>query len=494
MGGLFPQVEPDAELTVEELDGRERVTSNHPSFEATFDSNTPPGVELMMGYVKAGFGRLFGSAAEASACVGREVHPAPMGTVSKIKEDGSWKHRPIQDLRRNSVNAAVRLPERQVLPRPIDHALDLVNLNAARKEGESLMVLVLDFKDAFMSIPLHEAEQPFNCTKLAQVIPRGRDALDADEPDKGSFIVWRVLGFGGKPNPLVYSRAASFAMRTGQALFHQSLSRSSVVARAQLYVDDPAVVIKGPRCDAVQGLDLLLMWWLALGIPLSWAKGALYEGAATHDWIGVRFTPREDGCVVMELPTKFLSEFVAQLEPFCRTDGGVPLREAEQLVGRAGRVAYVVPAARPFVSGLYAALSAAKRDIRMGKSKTLGRLVPSRRFACSACWLRALVLGGDRALFPLQRRVVSGGPLPAVASGWVAQFDASTTGGGAILRSGGRIAEYFSIRWSTEAVKVLGVHVADSKYQSFWEFLMVLLVLLVWGARFTDKELAIVGG
>ena len=26
-----------------------------------------------------------------------------MGTVSKQKEDGSWKHRPIQDLRRNRV-------------------------------------------------------------------------------------------------------------------------------------------------------------------------------------------------------------------------------------------------------------------------------------------------------------------------------------------------------------------------------------------------------
>ena len=111
------------------------------------------------------------------------------------------------------MNAAVRLPERQVLPRPIDHALDLVNLNSAREEGESLMVLVLDFKDAFMSIPLHEDEQPFNCTRLAQDITLGRPPIDADEASQGSCIVWRVLGFGGKPNPLVYSRAASFAMR-----------------------------------------------------------------------------------------------------------------------------------------------------------------------------------------------------------------------------------------------------------------------------------------
>lgn len=136
-----------------------------------------------------------------------------------------------QDLRRNSVNAAVRLPERQVLPRPIDHAMDLVNLNEARGEGESLMVLVLDFKDAFMSIPLHAAEQPFNCTQLAQPIRLGREQLDEAEATEGRCIVWRVLGFGGKPNPLVYSRAASFAMRSAQALFRQSLTKSAVTAR-----------------------------------------------------------------------------------------------------------------------------------------------------------------------------------------------------------------------------------------------------------------------
>ena len=135
VGGLFPTVAPDAELSVEELDGLERIKANHPSFEATFESDTPPGVELMVSYVNAGFGlpRAVGSpfrrhsaakvlgppfahclpkgtrtsqgklhvdVSHASAAVGREVHPAPMGTVSKLKDDGSWKHRPIQETKR----------------------------------------------------------------------------------------------------------------------------------------------------------------------------------------------------------------------------------------------------------------------------------------------------------------------------------------------------------------------------------------------------------
>ena len=48
-----------------------------------------------------------------------------MGNVTKLRPDGSAKHRLIQDLRANQVNRAARVPERQVLPRPRDHVVDL---------------------------------------------------------------------------------------------------------------------------------------------------------------------------------------------------------------------------------------------------------------------------------------------------------------------------------------------------------------------------------
>ena len=102
-GGLFPAAAGTADLTVEELDALTRTSSNHPSFAQKFEDDLPPGVQLMQEYVAKGFGRVFVDTAAASAFYGREVHPAPMGTVSKQKEDGSWKHRPIQDLRKNKV-------------------------------------------------------------------------------------------------------------------------------------------------------------------------------------------------------------------------------------------------------------------------------------------------------------------------------------------------------------------------------------------------------
>ena len=215
-GGLFPEVVPEAGLTLQQLDELERWSANHPSFDKLHDEAEAPGVTTVRGFLDAGFGRLFADVADASKHCGVEIHPAPMGNITKELADGSLKHRPIQDLRRNGVNDAVKVPERQVLPRPIDHARDVAELSASCGAEDIVATLILDFKDAFMSIPLHEDEQPYNCTVLPGGVKLGRDPLDKNEVSEGSCIVWRVLGFGGKPNPLVYSRAASFAMRTGQ--------------------------------------------------------------------------------------------------------------------------------------------------------------------------------------------------------------------------------------------------------------------------------------
>ena len=76
------------------------------------------------------------------------------------------KYRLIQDQRINFVNSAVSLPERQVLPRPIDHARDLGLLLEGLRPDEELTTLILDFKDAFMSIPLHFDEWRFNCAEI----------------------------------------------------------------------------------------------------------------------------------------------------------------------------------------------------------------------------------------------------------------------------------------------------------------------------------------
>ena len=101
--------------------------------------------------------------------------------------------------------------------------------------------------------------------------------------------------------------------------------------------------------------------------------------------------------------------------------------------------------------------------------------------------------GDSEALLPLERTVLAHRPPAAVMSGWVVQFDAATTGGGAILRCGHQIVEYFTIKWTHDTAKVLDVVPGLPKFQTFWEFLTLLLSLTLWANDFKNHQLAVVG-
>ena len=75
---------------------------------------------------------LYADQQAAEAALGGQCFPAPLGDVVKSNPDGTQKHRLIQDLRRNGVNACVHIPERQVLPRFVDHALDLARASSSK--------------------------------------------------------------------------------------------------------------------------------------------------------------------------------------------------------------------------------------------------------------------------------------------------------------------------------------------------------------------------
>ena len=205
---------------------------------------------------------------------------SPLGNVAKPKADGTTKNRLIQDFRASAVNSASSVSERQVLLRFTDHARDLAMLSAP---GSSVGVFILDFKHAFMTVPLAREEMPYNTSVVPGTITRSRPALDSSEPSSGELLVWRVLGFGGHANPLVYARVASFACRSGQALLFEKPEQSSIAhARIQLYVDDPAVTLLGTASQQQEAIDVLVLWWLVLGIPLYWKKGSFTPVSQKH--------------------------------------------------------------------------------------------------------------------------------------------------------------------------------------------------------------------
>ena len=119
--------------------------------------------------------------------------------------------------------------------------------------------MVVDYKDAFMSTGTRADEQRFTAARVN----------DPDSPTGVYIYVWKTLGFGGKSFPLVYSRPASFASRTAQALLEPDRSK------LQLYVDDPAHCMVGTREWALRKGSLPLLWWLVLGLELAWDKRPL---------------------------------------------------------------------------------------------------------------------------------------------------------------------------------------------------------------------------
>ena len=123
---------------------------------------------------------------------------------------GVAKHRLIQDLRRNLVNDCAAVPERQVLPRFVDHARDLAAASATAGQTVDwrkwVETLILDFRRAFMTVPVAPGERRYNCCLSEAPVQRTRQPLDPSEPQQGTFIVWNVLGFGGRAYPLLYAR------------------------------------------------------------------------------------------------------------------------------------------------------------------------------------------------------------------------------------------------------------------------------------------------
>ena len=494
-GGLFPTTSDDSELALDELAAQERWTRNHPSFVEPFGRDRPPGLDLLEEYLEDGFGELFKDAAAASDHFQVQVHPAPLATIGKERPDGTWKFRIIQDMRRNMVNSAVRLPERQVLPRPLDYAKDLALHSRSVGRGEVTKTLILDFANAFMSVPIKEQERPFNCTVADEALTRKRAPLREGEVDQGCCLVWRVLGFGGKPNPLIYSRVASFAARTAQAIIghpNRRLQRGcSPRGRLQLYVDDPVVSMSGTELEIERSFDLIILWWLVLGVPLSWKKGSVVDARVRHTWIGVDFDMKDDGIATMRLPDKFAEDLVEQLAPFCSDSGHSARKAAEVVVGRVSRVAQVVPEARPFSTAMWAALTESDKAARSDRREAPPGRVPNRRFSRSARWVRSLLRGSEDSPFLLERPVFADGPRPASMSAWAVATDASPWGGGAVLLHNGVPMEFASWIWNNDQVKHLDVCTGDPAHQTFWEFFCLALALTIWGKDFVAESLAV---
>ena len=164
------------------------------------------------------------------------------------------------------------------------------------------------------------------------------------------------------------------------------------------------------------------------------------------------------------------------------------------IIGRAARVAHVVPHARPFVGGLWGALAAVQRLGVASKREAPPGRAACRRFCYAAAWVKALISEDGEAPLALERVVSPLPPSASPCSGWSIEFDASIYGGGAVLRAPDSVVrEYFTVIWLGDEAPHLHIVPKDCKHQTFWEFAVLLLCLLTWGTKFADFSVALLG-
>lgn len=219
----------------------------------------------------------------------------------------------------------------------------------------------------------------------------------------------------------------------------------------------------------------------------------MHEAKSEHKWIGIVYGVVE-GNVVMKLPPAFLKDLSTLIAPLCSPTGTIPLTDLDVIIGKAARVAHVVPHARPFVAGLWGALAAVQRLGPEARREAPPGQAACRRFCYAASWVKALITEVDDAPVTLERIVTPKPPSSTPSSGWSVEFDASIYGGGGILKDPeGIIREYFSVVWMGYEAEHLHVVINDTRHQTFWEFATLLLCLVTWGNRFTDYSLAVLG-
>ena len=71
-------------------------------------------------------------------------------------------------------------------------------------------------------------------------------------------------------------------------------------------------------------IDLLLLWWLALGVPMAWSKGKVTDAFLEYIWIGVVYNALNNGLARLSLPNPFVYRLLTDLVPFCKDKGHVP--------------------------------------------------------------------------------------------------------------------------------------------------------------------------
>ena len=314
--------------------------------------------------------------------------PSRIGVIIKTKGK-KRKVRLIHDLSRGGVNQTVVISERVVLPRASD-VFESVHTLAGTCQGDRVLTfLSLDFKDAFKHLQISEDERRF-CSGWSSL----------------GWFAYKVLLFGIMSGPLLWCRVSALIMRLTQAVFPDDLAISC-------FVDDPLFALAGtPKQTKIMAAVTILLW-RSLGFKLSLPKGMMGRFV---DWIGFSFQLTHTQ-LVARIEEDKITDLLATIEQFEAEPSYIDRKQLRAFTGLLEWMAGLLLQLRPLSGMCWAALY----SVGASKSKVWKQQVQH-----VFMWIKVLL--SPRPLL-LSRTVYFAPP----ASTPYLMFDASTSGGGALL-------------------------------------------------------------
>ena len=278
-------------------------------------------------------------------------HLSPVGVIIKLKRDGSTKVRIVVDMSKSLANGRSRVPERPVLPRPLDPAWDAVT---GLRAGAQVEQATADLADAFPHLFVKEGELHNN---LVARPPSSSNEASGPRSGRPKVGVLCKLGFGSTGGPLVWGRVSAAMGRLGQATLRPC--SSGLRSRLRIYLDDPIFTLFGTPQRRRRELASILLLWSAAGFRISWKKGEIGNGLS---WIGVDYLINaEAATITLKVPEKAVQEALSLASKLLEKPMGAT-RLLRKLAGKGSWIFSIAPRTRWTVQRLWAVVAAAARE------------------------------------------------------------------------------------------------------------------------------------
>ena len=248
--------------------------------------------------------------------------------------------------------------------------------------------------------------------------------------------------------------------------------------RMQVFVDDPILAARGTRAHRRRSLCIALLFWLAMGMTLSWAKRQLGFKVI---WIGVQIELSKEEvtlCIQIRMVEKHLAECHELLGM-----KALPLRRLRSFVGGLTWMMTIITWLRAWLAPLWSAVASAALWGGPPEKATVGR----RQVIHSLTWIAAFLgkqKGSITRVLPIRERHLQ--HLVQIVC------DASPYGMGAVLLEDGVPKQRLDDVFTDQDHKMLGTTAGSHEGQALFEALAVLVAIRAWMPLWRDHPTAVV--